>query len=83
MTGKYEDVNQNEVKFLGKITLKAEKKGFKMELSMINVNREDIKPLLGMDWLREFYWTIHSNNESRTNETDQSEKNKITTNFDK
>ena len=44
--------------------------------------REDIKPLHGMDWLRKYNWTTR-NIESTTTISDQSEKDKINTNFEK
>ena len=55
---KYQDVNKNEVKFTGKITVKAESKRNRKNLSMLITEREDIKSLLGMDWLREFNCSI-------------------------
>ena len=48
---------------------------------MFITEREDIKPLLGMDWLREFNWTIR-HIEKTTRITDQSEKDKIITHFE-
>ena len=46
---------------------------------MLITERQDIKPLLGMDWMREFNWTIR--NIQNTTLTDQSEKEK--THFEK
>ena len=55
---KDQDVNKNEVNFTGKITVEAQSQGIRVNLSMLNGEREDIKPLLGMDWLRQFNLTI-------------------------
>ena len=49
---------------------------------MLITEQEDIKPLIGMDWLREFNWTTRSI-EGTTTTSDQSEKEKINTNFEK
>ena len=49
---------------------------------MLNNEREHKKPLLGMDWLPEFNWLI-KNIDSTTETTDNSEKDKIITNFEK
>ena len=54
ITRKYQDVNENEVKFTAKITLESESRGIRKSLSMHITEREDIKPLLGMDWRRKF-----------------------------
>ena len=49
---------------------------------MLITEREDIKPLLGMGWLRELNWTMR-HIEKPTTPTDQSERNKIITPFEK
>ena len=82
ITRNYQDVNKNEIEFTGKITVKAESRGIRKTLPMFNTEREEIKPLLGMDWLRELNWMIR-HIEKTTTITDQSEKDKIFTNFEK
>ena len=52
ITQKNQDVNENEVKFAREITVAAESRGIRSNLTFLFTKREDIKPLLGMDWLR-------------------------------
>ena len=78
ITRKYQDVNMNGVKLFGKIMIEAESGGIKMKMPMLITEREDKKPLLGIDWLRDFNWTIR-NIGSTTTITDQSEEDKIFT----
>ena len=73
---KYEDVNKNELKFAGKITVEAESKGIRKNLSMLITERED------MHWLREFNWTIGLIEKSTT-PTDQAKSDEIITQFEK
>ena len=82
ITTKYQDVKKNEVNFVGKITVQAESRGNRKNLSMLITEREDIKTLLGMDWLRQFN-SMMRNIQSTTTITDQSEKDKEGTNFEK
>ena len=44
---------------------------------MLITEREDVKPLRGMDWLREFVWTIpHIKKiEARTDQSEREDKN--------
>ena len=63
ITRKYQDANA------GTITVKTEKRGTRKDLPMLITEREDIKPLFGMDWRREF--TL----------PDQLEKDKLFANF--
>ena len=49
---------------------------------MLIFRREELKPLLGKDWLRDIIWKIHII-ESTTKTTDQSKKERIKTNFGK
>ena len=79
VTRKYQDVNENEVITNGKITVEAESKGIRKNLSMLITEREDIKLLLGMDWLRECNWMIQI--EKTITLTDQSETNEKKTQF--
>ena len=76
ITRKHQDVNENEVKFTAKITAKAESTEIRVQKKSLTkpiTEREDLKPLLGMDWLRDFNWTIQ-NIDSTTTTTDQSEE---------
>ena len=73
---KHQDVNKNEVKFAGKITVEAESRRNRKNLTILITEREDIKPLLGMDWLRQLNGWIR-NIESTTTTIDQSEDKKI------
>ena len=72
-TKKYQDANKNEVKIPGKITVEGESKGNRKHLSMFITEREDIKSIFGMDWLREFNWTIRLI-EKTTTQIGQSER---------
>ena len=49
---------------------------------MLNTERENIKPLLGMDWLRKLNWTIR-HIEKSTTQTDPSETDEIITKNEK
>ena len=82
ITRRYQDLNKNEVKFTGQITVEAEGRGIRKNLPMLITEGEDIKPLIGMDWLREFNWTT-GNIESTRTLNNQSEKDKIITKFEK
>ena len=65
VTSKYLDVNSNEVTFNGKLTVQAENRGIRKNLTLLITKREDIKPLLGME-VREFNWTIRKTEKSTT-----------------
>ena len=66
------------MKLTGKITVGAENERTRKSLTMLITERKDIKPLLGMDWLREINKTPLKI-ESTTTKMDQSEKdNKFT-----
>ena len=71
----YWDVSSNEVKFAGKLTVEAQSWGFRKNITKLITKRENIKLLLGMDWLRQVIWTIW-NIESLTTFTDHSEGDK-------
>ena len=49
VTRKDQDVIETEVKITGKITVEAESKAVRKNLSILITEWEDIKPLLGMD----------------------------------
>ena len=82
ITKKYQDVHKNGVKFVGRITIEAKSRGIKFNLPRLITEREDIKPLLDMDWLRDFNWTLR-NSETTTTITNHSEKDKKITDFEK
>ena len=55
---KNHDVNKNEVEFIRKIKVEAEKRRIWKKLTIFITEREDMKPLLGMDYVREIYGMI-------------------------
>ena len=73
VTGKYQDVGKNAVNFNGKITMHDKSEGNRKNLSLLTTEREDIKLLLGMDWLRKIRRTIRHIEESLTS-NDEPEK---------
>ena len=79
---KYQDINESQVFFRGKITVKAESRGIRKKLITFVTEREITKPSLGMGWLRVVTWTIQ-NVQCSTKPTNQSEKDRIITNFEK
>ena len=68
---RYQDVNKNEIKFMGKTWVTAEYNGVSTKLPMLITKRNDITPLLGVNWLKQLPITI--NKISLNNETNQSE----------
>ena len=50
----YQDVNKNEVKVRGKIPVDIENENNKQKVQLLITERNDITPLLGMDWLKKF-----------------------------
>ena len=71
MKERYQDVNTNEIKFMGKTWVTAEYNGVSTKLPMLITKRNDITPLLGVNWLKQLPITI--NKISLNNETNQSE----------
>ena len=71
---RYQDVNKNEVKFRGKIPVDIEYENNKQKMQLLITQRNDITPLLGMDWLKKFKLTIGN---IQLDEKDQSEKRRI------
>ena len=70
-TNRYQDVNKNEVKLRGKITVNIEYENNKQKMEILITERTDITPLLGMDWMKTFKLTIGriqlaENNQSET-----------------
>ena len=72
---KNQEVDKNELKFARKITVEAESRGIRKYLTMLNTAGENIKPLLGIDWLQKFNWTIRKI-ENTTTTNHQSKKTK-------
>ena len=70
---RYQDVNKNEVKFRGKIPADVEYENNKQKMQILITERNDITPLLGMDWMKKFKLTKGN---IRTEESNQSEKKK-------
>ena len=56
---KYQDVNTNEIKFLGKISANIEYNGETTKLPILITQRNDITPLLGVNWLKQLSNTIN------------------------
>ena len=75
ITRKYQDVNKNGIKFVGKNAIEAKSRGINFNLPRLFTEREDIKPLREMDWLRDFNWTLRTI-ETTTTITNHSEKDK-------
>ena len=59
LQGRYQDVNKNEIKFLGRIWAKIEYNGKTTKLSILITQRNDITPLLGVNWLKQLPITIN------------------------
>ena len=64
------------------ITVEAPSQGIRINLSMLITSREDIIPLLGMDWLRRINLTIR-HVKMTTTLIDQSERDEVITQFEK
>ena len=76
---RYQDVNKNEIKLLGKIWVNIEYNGETTKLPQLITQRNDITPLLGVNWLKHLPITI--NKTSLDEKTSQSED--IDTKFNK
>ena len=76
---RYQDVNKNEITFLGKVWVDNEYNGKHTKLPLLITKRTDITPLLGVNWLKQLAITI--NKISLDNNTDQPETTKIHTKF--
>ena len=75
---RYQDVNKNEVRFRGQITTDIEYENNKQKMQILITERNDITPLLGMDWMKKFNLTIRN---IRTDENSQSEKKRVIEKF--
>ena len=71
MKERYQSVNKNEIDFMGKTWLTVECNGTSTELPMLITKRNDITPLLGVNWLKQLPITI--NKITLDNEIGQSE----------
>ena len=49
---RYQDVNKNEVKCRGKIPADIEYEKNKQKLEILITERNDMTPILGMDWMK-------------------------------
>ena len=49
----YQDVNKNEIKFLGKVWVNIEYNNTQMNLPLLITKTTDITPLLGVNWLKQ------------------------------
>ena len=78
MRHRYQDVHKNEVKFRGKIPVDIEDENNKQNMQLLITERNDITPLLGMDWLKKFKLTISN---IRLDDNNQSEKRQIVEKF--
>ena len=56
---RYQDVNKNEIKFLGKVWADIEYNGKTTKLPILITKRNDITPLLGVNWLKQLPITIN------------------------
>ena len=61
MKERYQDVNKNEIKFIGKTWVTAEYNGISTKLPMLITKRNDITPLLGVNWLKQLPITKKQN----------------------
>ena len=75
---RYQDVNRNEVKFRGKIPANIEYENDKQKMQILITERNDITPLLGINWMKKFNLTIGN---FRTEDTNQLEKRRVIEKF--
>ena len=78
VANRYQDVNENEVKFWGKVPVNIEYENNKQKMEILMTQRTEITPLLGMDWIKTFRLTI---GRIQLAENNQSEKDRIINNF--
>ena len=76
ITNRYQDVNKNEVK--GKIPVNVEYKNNKQKMDIIIIERPDMTPRLGMDWMKKVKLTIRK---IQLAEDNQSESEKVFNKF--
>ena len=75
---RHQDVNKNEVRFRGQIPTDIEYENNKQKMQILFTERNDITPLLEMDWMKKFNLTIRN---IRTEENSQSEKKRVIEKF--
>ena len=75
---RHQDVNKNEVRFRGQIPTDIEYENNKQKMQILFTERNDITPLLGMEWMKKFNLTIRN---IRTEENSQSEKKRVIEKF--
>ena len=75
---RYQDVNVNEVKFRGKIPADIEYENNKQKMQILITKRNDITPLLGMDWMKKFKLPIGN---VGIQDSNQSEKRRVSEKF--
>ena len=78
---RYQDVNKNEIKFLGKVRVNIEYNSKHTKLPLLITKRTDITPLLGVNWVKQLPITF--NKISLDNKTHQSETTTIHAKFKK
>ena len=75
---RYQDVNKNGVKFRGKIPANIEYDNNKQKMQILITERNDITPLLGMDWMKKFNLIIGN---IRPADNEKSEKRRVIEKF--
>ena len=70
---RYQDVNKNAVNFRGKFPADIEYENNKQKIQILITERNDITPLLGIDWIKRFLLT---NGNVRLQDSNQSETSK-------
>ena len=78
---RYQDVNKNEIKFLGKVWVDTEYSSKQTKSPLLITRRTEITRLLRVNWLKQLPITI--NKIALDNDTDQSETTMIHTKFNK
>ena len=78
MKHRNQDVNGNEVKFRGKLPVHIEYENNKQKMQLLITERNDITPLLEMDWPKKFRLTIGN---IRLDEISQSEMRQVVEKF--
>ena len=73
----YQDVNKNEVKFRGKIPANIEYENNKQKTQILITERNDITPLLGMDWMKKFNLTIGNIRTEDINRSEETSDRKV------
>ena len=75
---RYQDVIKNGVKFRGKIPANIEYDNNKQKMQILITERNDITPLLGMDWMKKFNLIIGN---IRPADNEKSEKRRVIEKF--